>query len=418
MRAVSLRAPGRVEVVDAAWPAVRHARDAVVRVTTSAICGTDLHPFRGQIPGFRPDTIMGHEFVGVVTDAGPAAGVAPGDRVVASDVIACGACWWCRRGAHYQCDDVSLFGYGEVVGAYVPGGQAEAVRVPFADTVLAPVPAAVSDERALFVGDVLATGWTAVRDAGVRGGEVVAVVGCGPVGLCAVMSAVVAGAATVIGVDPQPARRAAAAGLGAVTAGPAEAAGLVRELTGGRGADAVVEAVGATPALTGALALVRPRGVVVAVGAHHDPGFPLDTGDAFGRELTVRFAVGDPIACAGELFGHLAAGRLDPARVVSHRLALDDAEAAYALFDQGEATKVVLTPGPRPVRPAHPPPPTRPQEAPHDHRRRSRHRRARRAPPPHAAAGLRPPSRCAAGWTARTTWASPATARAARPSAS
>ncbi|HEV7762713.1 MAG TPA: alcohol dehydrogenase catalytic domain-containing protein [Acidimicrobiales bacterium] len=347
MKATSLRRPGRIELVDVPWPEVGSPRDAVVRVTRSAICGTDLHPYRGEIPGFRPDTIMGHELVGVVEDAGPEAelaGVAVGSRVVASDVIACGSCWWCGHDAHYQCPHVSLFGYGEVVGSYVPGGQAEAVRVPFADTVLTPVPEDVDDDSALFVGDVLTTGWTAAAEAGVAGGDVVAVVGCGPVGLCAVLSAQLLGAATVVGVDGQAARRDAAAGLGAVAAAPDAARAVLDDLTDGRGADRVIEAVGSPAALAGALALARARGVVAAVGAHHEPAFPLDTGDAFGRELTLRFAVGDPIRWGGVLFAHLAAGRLDPARLVSHRLPLADAADAYALFDRGEATKVLLLP--------------------------------------------------------------------------
>jgi threonine dehydrogenase-like Zn-dependent dehydrogenase len=343
MRAAMLCAPGRVELTDVPWPEVREPRDAVVRVTRAAICGTDLHPYRGEIPGFRPDTILGHEFVGIVEDAGLRAGVAPGARVVASDVIACGRCWWCEHGGHYQCERVSLFGYGEVVGSYVPGGQAEAVRVPFADTVLASVPEGVTDDQAVFVGDVLTTGWTAATEAGVADGDVVAVVGCGPVGLCAALSAQLEHA-TVVGVDANPDRRRRIAELGMISASSDDARQVVDELSAGRGADAVVEAVGSPAALTAALALARGRGTVVAVGAHHEPAFPLDTGDAFGRELTLRFAVGDPIRCRDTLFGHLAAGRLDPARVVTHRLPLDDVDQGYALFDRGEATKVLLSP--------------------------------------------------------------------------
>jgi threonine dehydrogenase-like Zn-dependent dehydrogenase len=311
----------------------------------TAICGTDLHPYRGEIGGFRADTVMGHEFVGVVEAVGgevPAA-LGPGTRVVASDVIACGRCWWCRQGYHYQCPHVALFGYGEVVGDYVAGGQAEAVRVPFADTVLAPLPDDIADEAALFVGDILATGWTAAVDGGVAGGELVAVVGCGPVGLCAAMSATARGAATIVGVDPLPARRQAAAELGILAVAPSDALAAVRDPSGGRGADVVIEAVGTSPALAGALDLGRARGVVVSVGAHHAT-FPLDTADAFARELTLRFAVGDPIRYAADLLGLVRAGVLDATRVVSHRLSLDDAALAYELFDRGEATKVVLTP--------------------------------------------------------------------------
>ncbi len=178
---------------------------------------------------------------------------------------------------------MSLFGYGEVVGDYVPGGQAEAVRVPFADVVLRRVPDAVTDEQALFVGDVLTTGWTGAVEAGVRDGDVVAVVGCGPVGLCAVMSARLQGAGVVLAVDPDPRRRAAAEAVGALGVEPTAAASAVRDARGGRGADAVVEAVGSDAALALALDLCRPRGTVVAVGAHHAEAMPFPTGLAFAR---------------------------------------------------------------------------------------------------------------------------------------
>ncbi len=327
-------------------PTIRHDGDAVVAVTRSAICGTDLHPYRGEIPGFREGTVLGHEFVGVVSDIGPGvSSVRPGDRVLASDVIACGSCWWCRQGWHYQCESVSLFGYGEVVGEYVPGGQAEQVRVPFADIVLSPIPEALSDERALFVGDVLTTGFTAADEAGIRPGDVVAVVGCGPVGVFAAMSALHLGARRVLAVDPDPARRAAAeceCRGDATGVHPDRLAAAVREATAGRGADVVLEAVGTDAALACAIETVRPRGTVVAVGAHHSPAFPLHTGMAFGRELTLRFAVGDPIATRDRLMPILVAGELDPTGIVSHRLPLDEAVAGYDLFDRREATKVVL----------------------------------------------------------------------------
>ena len=353
MKALTLRGPRRVELAEAPWPEVQGPRDAVVRVTMTAICGTDLHPYRGEIGGFRRDTVMGHEFVGVVEAVGgevPAT-LAPGTRVVASDVIACGRCWWCRRGFHYQCPQVALFGYGEVVGDYVAGGQAEAVRVPFADTVLAPLADDLADEAALFVGDILATGWTAAVDGGIGGGELVAVVGCGPVGLCAALSATARGAATIVGVDPLPARRRAATALGMIAVAPSDAAAVVRDLSRGRGADVVVEAVGTSAALAGALDLSRARGVVVAVGAHHST-YELDTADGFARELTLRFAVGDPIRYAAELLELVRAGVVDATVVVSHRLSLDDAAPAYDLFDQGEATKVVLTPSGKTGEPA------------------------------------------------------------------
>lgn len=340
-----LRGPRQTEVVEQPRPQLRQPDDAIIRVTLAAICGTDLHPYRGELPGFRPDTVLGHEFVGIVEQVGAGATrVSEGQRVVASGVIACGRCWWCDRAEHYQCRHVSLFGYGGVVGTYVPGGQAELVRVPFADAVLHPIPPDVGDEQALFVGDVLATGWTAAVDGGVGPASVVAVVGSGAVGLCSVLCSRALGAATIVAVDSSAARRAGAGAAGATPVAPATALELVRDLTCGRGADVVIEAVGSDNALAAALSLVRPRGIVVAVGAHHATAFPLATGDAFARELSLRFAVGDSIRHRETLLSLIAAGRLDPAPLVSHRLPLAEAPAGYVLFDQGEAVKVLLLP--------------------------------------------------------------------------
>ena len=345
MIAAVFRGPGLIEVEEMARPTVQDPRDAVVRVTRAAICGTDLHPYRGEIPGFRAGTVLGHEIVGLVEDVGPGVvGVSPGDRVVVSDVIACGRCDWCVRGWHYHCRHASLFGYDEVVGVYVPGGQAEAVRVPFADVVLSPVPDAVTDEQALFVGDILTTAWTSAEEAGIEPGDVVAIVGCGPVGLCACIAAPLFGAAHVVAVDPDPRRQAAASGLGAIATEPAVAADAVRDLSDGRGADIVIEAVGTDAALALAIDLVRPRGTIVAAGAHHSTAMPFPTGRAFGLELTLRFAVGDPIRSRDTLLPLIAAGRLDPTPIVSHRMPLADAAEAYDLFDHRDATKVVLVP--------------------------------------------------------------------------
>jgi len=348
VKAVVWHGPRDVRVADdVEEPELLTPRDAIVRVTCAAICGTDLHPYRGELDGFRSGTILGHEFCGVVERVGEGCGaLQPGDRVFASDVIACGRCTACERGMHYQCDERTLFGYGEVAGPYVPGGQAELVRVPFADVVLCRIPDGLSDEQAVFAADVLSTGFTAAERADVRAGQTVAVVGCGPVGLCAVMSARLMGAAQVLAIDPERSRRDAARALGATpVAGRDGIADRRAEWSDGQEVDAVIEAVGADAALTDALAVVRPRGTVVVVGSHGSTGFSLSTVDAFDRELTLRFAVGDPIAVRDRLVALLSAGRLDPAVLISHRLPLDDAVDAYRAFDRREATKVLLLPG-------------------------------------------------------------------------
>lgn len=348
MKGVVWNGPYELELArDLPDPRIEQPRDAIVRVTRTAICGTDLHPYRGEIEDFRPRTVLGHEFAGVVEAVGPeVVGIAPGDAVVASDIIACGRCWACTRGLHYHCEHVSLFGYGDVVGPYVAGGQAEYVRIPFADVVLGAIPEGVDHEQALFAGDVLATGFTAAARAGIEPGDTVAVVGCGPVGLCAAMSAELLGAGRVLAVDQDRRRAAEAERQGAAPIvdddGGADVLDQVHEATEGRGADVVLEAVGTDASLATALGAVRPRGTVVAVGAHATDAFPLATIDAFARELTLRFAVGDPIATRDRVLGLVRDGRLDPSPFVSHRMALDDALEGYRLFDRREATKVVL----------------------------------------------------------------------------
>lgn len=348
MKAVVWEGPFDVRVADdVAMPRITEDRDAIVRVVRSAICGTDLHPYRGEIPSFTPGTVTGHEFTGVVVEAGPGAhGLSPGDRVLASDVIACGRCWYCARGWHYQCDRVGLFGYDTVVGTTaVAGGHAEFVRVPFADVVLSPIPDEVTDERALLIGDVLATGYSCATGGDITPGDTVAVVGCGPVGLLALESALLLGAGQVLAVDPLESRRALAASRGAVPVPTdGDLAERVREATGGRGADVVLEAVGVDASLRTAIDIVRPRGTVCAAGAHASEGMPMPTGTLFGKELTLRFAVGDPISVREPLMALVSAGRLDPTFVVSHRMPLDKAVEGFRLFDEAAATKVVLTP--------------------------------------------------------------------------
>ncbi|TDB74924.1 alcohol dehydrogenase catalytic domain-containing protein [Micromonospora sp. KC723] len=343
MRAVVYHGPGSVRVDEVERPRIQHPRDVIVRVTRTAVCGTDLHPYRGELPDFTPGTVLGHEFAGTVHEAGAQAPFAAGTRVFASDVVACGRCPACARGWHYQCPAVTLFGCADVVGAPLAGGQAEFVRVPFADVVLAATPDDVTDEQALFVGDVLTTGLAAVHGAEVAPGDLVAVVGAGPLGLLAGLCAVTAGAARVVVADPVPARRDRAAGFGFTAVAPEQLDEAVRD-AGGRGADAVIEAVGSDAALDCAVRAAAPHATVCAVGVHHSTAMPFPTGLAFARELTVRFAVGDPIRMREQVLALIRSGRLDPSRIVTHRLPLADAATAYRLFDRRDAFKVVLCP--------------------------------------------------------------------------
>jgi 2-desacetyl-2-hydroxyethyl bacteriochlorophyllide A dehydrogenase len=343
VKAVVLRAPGDVGVDDVSDPRVLEPDDAIVAVSATAICGADLFPFHGLTPGFETGTVLGHEFAGEVVEVGPGVQrVRPGQRVVNASMISDGTCPSCRAGRVTQCEGRSLFGYSGVYPR-LDGGQADLVRVPQADRALRVLPDEVSDEAAVFLADVLPTGFASVVRGGVTAGDTVVVVGCGPVGLVALLlSASLAG--RLIAVDGVPARRELGARLGAEAIAPEAAAEVVAEATDGLGADVVIEAAGSPGGLDASLRLARGRGMVSVVGAHFEPDYPLDNALMFERELTVRFSIGDPTADGDVLLARLASGEVDPTPIVTHRLPLSDAAEAYRLFDSREATKVVLSP--------------------------------------------------------------------------
>jgi threonine dehydrogenase-like Zn-dependent dehydrogenase len=343
VKAVVLRAPGDVGVDDVRDPVIIDPGDAIVRVNATAICGADLFPFHGMTPGFEAGTILGHEFAGEVVEVGAdVRTLRQGVRVVNASMISDGTCPSCLAGRVTQCEGRSMFGYSGVYPR-LDGGQAELVRVPRADRALRPLPGDVTDEAAVFLADILPTGYGAVVRGGVAAGDTVVVVGCGPVGLMAVLCA--AGlAGRLLAVDGVPERRALAEALGAEAVEPDQAGGAVAEATEGLGADVVIEAAGSPGGLDASLRLARGRGVVSVVGAHFEPDYPLDNALMFERELTLRFSIGDPTADAGLLLEKLAAGELDPTPVITHRIPLADAAEAYRLFDSREATKVVLSP--------------------------------------------------------------------------
>jgi threonine dehydrogenase-like Zn-dependent dehydrogenase len=343
VKAVVLRGPGDVRVDDVPEPTIVGEGDAVVAVRATAICGADLFPFHGLTPGFEPGTVLGHEFAGEVVAVGSAVrSVGPGRRVVNTSMISDGTCPSCRAGRVTQCEGRALFGYSGVYPR-LDGGQAELVRVPNADRALRTLPDEVSDEAAVFLADILPTGYAAVVRGDVEPGGVVVVVGCGPVGLMVVICATpVAG--RVIAVDGVQARRELAGQLGAEPVAPDAAAAYVADATGGLGADVVIEAAGSPGGLDAALRLARGRGTVSVVGAHFEPDYPLDNALMFERELTLRFSIGDPAQDGPLLLERLANGELDPTPTITHRMPLDAAAEAYRLFDAREATKVVLVP--------------------------------------------------------------------------
>jgi threonine dehydrogenase-like Zn-dependent dehydrogenase len=346
VRAVVFAEAGLVRLDEVPEPELLEPTDAIVRVTRAAICGSDLHFFHLKAP-VAPGDVMGHEAVGVVDAVGDGVdGFAPGDRVVVAFDIACGTCWFCRRGQSQLCEDSAILG-GGTFGGDLPGAQAERVRVPWADTNLQSVPGEVPDDAAVFVGDVLTTGFYAASIAEPRPDDVVAVLGMGPVGLLTVQALRALGVRTVLALDREPHRLALAEAFGATPVNIAErnAQTAVEGFTEGRGADVVLDAVGHPAAFESAIDVVRRGGRVVVVGMYAGETVELQLGVYWARALEVRFAGLCPIHAWWErAMAQVQAGAMDPLPLISHRLPLEDAPRGYDLFDRREATKVLLAP--------------------------------------------------------------------------
>ncbi|HVE97698.1 MAG TPA: alcohol dehydrogenase catalytic domain-containing protein [Mycobacteriales bacterium] len=347
MRAVVYRGAHDVRVEDVAEPDLEQPDDVVVRVRKAAICGSDLHFYNGRVPGVFEGAVVGHEYVGTVVAAGAAVTrFAVGDDVVGAFQIACGQCTACSAARFNHCADLGVLGYGVFLGD-LAGAQAELVRVPHADVNLLHVPGGVSAEQAMFVGDVLTTGWYAAGIAEVGPGDTVVVVGSGPVGIFAQLAARAAGAERVLALDLVPSRLELAASLGATPVNIAERSGpvAVEEILGEQ-ADVVIETVGLPAALITAIDCVRPGGMVSVIGVHTDFEHPLPLGNLFSRAITLRFGGSCNVqAWWDRALAAVLAGQVDPTVVVSHRLPLDDAAEGYRLFESKAAMKVVLEVG-------------------------------------------------------------------------
>jgi threonine dehydrogenase-like Zn-dependent dehydrogenase len=342
VKAVVVSGQDRISVASVPEPSIQDGRDAIVRVLRSAVCGTDLHVL-GHCGEAAGRFIPGHEFVGEVTETGSAvASFCAGDLVAGADYTACGHCWWCLRGDHWHCPERRFFGTGSIFGPVLDGAQAEFVRVPHADVVLRRVPAGVSLDAAVFLGDTLATGYAAVQRAGYRPGDTLAVIGGGPVGQLTSLVAQACSAGAVIVVEPVKSRREFAVANGSLAADPGAARALADELTDGRGADAVVDAVGGGVGLDTALRLVRPGGTVVSVGVHTDQAWPLPAARAFADELTVRFVIGDFMRDAQQLGALLRSGAVDPTVVASEHVSLDDVPGAYHRMAERKTLKALV----------------------------------------------------------------------------
>ncbi len=349
MKAVVFQGVEQVAVTEVADPRLETPHDAVVEVDTAGLCGSDLHPYFGRETGIDVGTVMGHEFVGrIVAVGGEVRTRAPGDRVVAPFTTSCGTCPPCRSGLTARCDRGQLFGWRER-GEGLHGAQARRVRVPLADGTLVPVPDALDDDAlALLAGDILSTALFGTELARVGPGQVVAVVGCGPVGLMAVRAALHRGATTVVAVDRVASRLALAEGLGARPAPlDDDPRAVVAAFTDGRGAHAAIEAVGSPQATRTAADLVRPGGFLAAVGVHTEPHLALSPGELYDRNLT--YGAG---RCPARRFlpealelAHRDASLLTP--LITHRVPLDAAPEAYRAFGAREEGwgKVVFLPG-------------------------------------------------------------------------
>ena len=344
MRAVTFQAPLEVRVEERPEPELQARDDAIVRIESSGICGSDLHIYHGRVriaPGFT----IGHEFVGTVTAAGDGVTrVRPGDRVLGCYHSACGTCFHCLRGEYHKCDEMRTFGHGAALGD-LPGTQADLALVPRANMTLRQVPDGIPDEVALFAGDVMGTGYHAVAASEIRPGDSIAILGLGPVGLCAVQVARAAGAAPVIAIDSVPARLEMASRFGAHPVHLTEQSPRdeVKRLTGGRGVDAAIDAVGHPDALDLAIRLARKAGTVNAIGVYAEPA-QVHMGLVWIKALTLRSGHANVIGHVDRVLGMLAAGTLDPSPLVSAHMPLDDAAEAYRVYDRREALKIVLNP--------------------------------------------------------------------------
>jgi 2-desacetyl-2-hydroxyethyl bacteriochlorophyllide A dehydrogenase len=342
MQAVTFQAPGEVRVEDKPEPELLAPDDAIVRITATGVCGSDLHIYHGRVQ-IEPGFTIGHEYVGEVVAAGDAVtSVEAGDRVLGCFQVACATCFACRHGNYHKCAGSRTFGHGATLGS-LQGTQADYALVPHANLTLRRVPEGLSEEVALFAGDVMGTGYHAAQ--AVKPGDSVAVLGLGPVGLCAVQAARAAGAAQVVAIDAVEARLEMARAFGAAPVHLTEddPRAAVKAATDGRGVDVAIEAVGDARALELAIRLSANCGTVSVIGVYAER-CEVHMGLVWIKALTLRTGQANVIGHLDRVLALMQTGVLDPSPIVTHHMSLDDAPAAYALYDRREALKIVLEP--------------------------------------------------------------------------
>ena len=345
MKALVYHGPDNKVWEEVPQPEIIDDTDAIIRVDCTTICGTDLHILKGDLPLVTEGRILGHEAVGTVHEVGAGVkNVKPGDRVLVSCVSACGACRFCREGRYGQC----IGGGGWILGYLIDGTQAEYVRVPFADNSTYPAPDGVSDEALLMLADILPTAYeVGVLNGHIQPGDVVAVVGAGPIGLSAIMSARLYSPSHIVAIDLADSRLEAAKQFGAdvvVNNGREDPAAALAELTDGLGADVAIEAVGVPATFELAASLVRPGGHVANIGVHGEP-VTLHLEDLWSRDVTITTGLVDT-SSTPTLLKLVRNHQLEAARFVTHHFALDQVDEAYDVFARAAETgalKVILT---------------------------------------------------------------------------
>jgi alcohol dehydrogenase len=343
MKALVYHGPGHKAWEDRPRPAVQHPADAIVRITTTTICGTDLHILKGDVPSVTPGRILGHEGVGIVEETGAAvSGFRCGDRVLISCITSCGRCDFCRKGMYSHCRQG-----GWILGNTIDGTQAEYVRIPHADTSLYALPAEADAHAMVMLSDVLPTAFECgVLNGQVKPGDRVAVVGAGPIGLAALLTAQLYSPAEIVMIDVDESRLEVAGRLGAtrlVNSGDGKAAQKVLDLTGGEGVDVAIEAVGVPATFDICQAIVAPGGRVANVGVHGRP-VELRLERLWSHNVTITTRLVDT-AATPMLLKMVKAGRLGPERLTTHTFALADVMNAYEVFGnaaRARALKVIL----------------------------------------------------------------------------